>query len=170
MLNDFKKIQPELLSENPIKLISDGMLVTSGSESSFNTMTASWGGIGYLWNKQVCFVFIRPSRYTYEFTEKNDTLSLSFFSDDYKHVLRFCGANSGRDVDKVKSCSLTPIALDTGCIAFNEARIILECKKLSIMDFNSEQFIDPSLIKNYKSEDYHRVYICEITSVLIKEQ
>ena len=65
MLTNYNKIQPELLSENPIKLISDGMLISSGSDGNFNTMTASWGGSGYLWNKKVCFVFIRPSRYTY---------------------------------------------------------------------------------------------------------
>ena len=40
------------------------MLVTAGPADEFNTMTASWGGIGWLWNKPVAFVFIRPERYT----------------------------------------------------------------------------------------------------------
>ncbi len=32
------------------------MLVTAGTKEKFNTMTASWGGIGWLWNKPVAFV------------------------------------------------------------------------------------------------------------------
>ena len=36
----------------------DWMLVCAGD----NAMTASWGGMGVLWNKPVAFVFIRPQR------------------------------------------------------------------------------------------------------------
>ena len=67
------------LTENFFEAIGkEWMLVTSGSKEKFNTMTASWGGIGFLWNKAVAFIFIRPERYTYEFIEKNDMLTLSF--------------------------------------------------------------------------------------------
>lgn len=46
------------------------MLVTAGNKDAFNTMTANWGGIGFLWNKPVVYVFIRPERYTFGFMEK----------------------------------------------------------------------------------------------------
>ena len=69
------------LTENFFEAIGkEWMLVTSGSKEKFNTMTASWGGIGFLWNKAVAFIFIRPERYTYEFIEKNDMLTLSFLT------------------------------------------------------------------------------------------
>lgn len=49
------------LTENFFEAIGkEWMLVTSGSKEKFNTMTASWGGIGFLWNKAVAFIFIRP--------------------------------------------------------------------------------------------------------------
>ena len=54
------------------------MLVTAGTVERFNVMTASWGGIGWLWNKPVAYVFIRPERYTYEFAEQSDHNTLSF--------------------------------------------------------------------------------------------
>ena len=68
-----KKLEVKDLKENFFEAIGkEWMLVTAGTKEKFNTMTASWGGIGWLWNKPVAFVFIRPERYTYEFVEKND--------------------------------------------------------------------------------------------------
>ena len=65
-----EKIDPAWITENFISLIGrEWMLVTAGDASRFNTMTASWGGVGYLWNKPVVFVFVRPERYTFEFIE-----------------------------------------------------------------------------------------------------
>lgn len=61
-----KSIAIKDLSENFFEVIGkEWMLVTAGSKEHFNTMTASWGGIGWLWNKPVVFVFIRSERYTY---------------------------------------------------------------------------------------------------------
>ena len=48
------------------------LLVCSGDKDNFNMMTASWGCLGWLWNKPVAVVFIRPERHTHELIEKND--------------------------------------------------------------------------------------------------
>ena len=69
-----KHIKPEEITDNVIKLIGkDWMLVTAGRPGDYNTMTASWGGAGFLWNKPVVFVFVRPERHTYGFMEREDT-------------------------------------------------------------------------------------------------
>jgi len=47
---------------------------------SLNTITASWGGFGVLWGKNVAFIFIRPQRYTKEFVENSGYLLNQFFS------------------------------------------------------------------------------------------
>ena len=66
-----KEITFKELNENMISCIgSDWMLITSGDESSFNMMTASWGGVGFIWGKPVAVAVIRPTRYTKEFVEK----------------------------------------------------------------------------------------------------
>ena len=71
------------LNLNPFEMIGGSwMLITAGTEDSFNSMTASWGGMGFLWNKNVVFTFIRPERYTYEFTRKTNCFQfLSLRSD-----------------------------------------------------------------------------------------
>ena len=54
-----KPIAIKDLSENFFEVIGkEWMLVTAGNKDHFNTMTASWGGIGFLWNKPVVYVFI----------------------------------------------------------------------------------------------------------------
>jgi len=130
-------------------------------------MTASWGGIGELWAKDVVFVFIRPQRYTLEFIEKNDVFSLSFFGGDYKKELTFCGRNSGRDVDKMKETNFTPVFSD-GTTYFEEAETVLICKKLAVTEITPDSFIDKDIDKNYANKDYHKVFIAEIVKTLKK--
>ena len=103
-----KKLEVKDLKENFFEAIGkEWMLVTAGTKEKFNTMTASWGGIGWLWNKPVAFVFIRPERYTYEFVEKNDYLTLSFLGEENKKIHAVCGSKSGRNTDKVKETGQT---------------------------------------------------------------
>ena len=163
-----KEINVREIKENAVKMISDDwMLVTAGDESGFNTMTASWGGIGELWAKDVVFVFIRPQRYTLEFIEKNDVFSLSFFGGNYKKELTFCGRNSGRDVDKIKETNFTPVFSDDTTY-FDEADTVLICKKLAVTEITPDSFLDKDIDKNYANKDYHKVFVAEIVKTLKK--
>ncbi len=167
-MSNWKEIQPEALQENPFSLIGDQwMLITAGDASRCNTMTASWGGVGILWNKPVSFCFIRPQRYTLEFVEQQEYYSLSFFDPKYKDALRFCGSASGRDGDKFQKTGLTP---EFQLAPYpKEAKLVLICKKLYKQDMAPECFLDASLLeKNYPKEDYHRVFVGEIVKVLQK--
>lgn len=165
---DFREINIADLSFKPFELISkDWMLITSGDEQRFNTMTASWGGLGVLWHKNVATVYIRPQRYTYEFVEKNDLLTLSFFGEEYRSALTLCGSKSGRDCDKAKEAGLTPLFVD-GTTAFEEANLVLVCKKLYFDDLEPKQFLDSEIEKNYAAKDYHRMYILEIVKAYQK--
>jgi flavin reductase (DIM6/NTAB) family NADH-FMN oxidoreductase RutF len=162
---DFKTIKPEELDGNVFTLIgSTWMLVTAGNKESFNMMTASWGGLGVLWHKNVSFIFIRPSRYTYQFLEKCNTYTLSFFGAKYKDVLNICGTKSGRDGDKVKETGITPAETANGSIYFTEASLVVECKKIYYQDLEPDHFIDPGIMKNYPEKDYHRMYAGKIIS------
>lgn len=169
-MNGFKSIRPEELSDNMFKLIAkDWTLIAAGDDKSYNMMTANWAGVGYLWMKNVAFVFIRPTRYTYEFTERLDTMSLNFFSEDYRDVLNLCGKKSGREINKMTECALTPVSLTDGGVAFDESRIILNCRKLCTAKLEDFDFLDKSVLKWYDGDEYHKLYICEITEAFIKE-
>lgn len=166
---DFKEISPLSLTNNVFKLIgSDWMLITAGTMEAYNTMTASWGGLGVLWNKNICFCVIRPHRYTYSFIERSDYFSLSFFQEKDKEILNFCGTQSGKNVNKAAETGLTPVVGDSGAVFFDEASIVLECKKIYFQDMNPEYFLDMDIHKNYPNKDYHRMYIGEILKCLVK--
>ena len=123
---------------------------------------------GVLWNESVAFAFIRPQRYTYEFTENNGLFTLSFFDEEYRSALRFCGANSGRDCDKAEKTGLTPVHED-GLTYFAEAKLVLVCEKLYAQDLTAESFVDKAIIdKNYPNNDFHRMYVGKIVKCLKK--
>ena len=166
-----KKVDIKVLAkENAFDLIGkDWMLVTAGNKDKFNTMTASWGGIGWLWNRPVAFVFIRPERYTHEFVDREGRLTLSFYKEAYRDALKFCGSRSGRDVDKVKETGLTPVALESGAMTFGEARLTLDCRKLFKASMTEANFIDRTILEKWYNAQpggsLHDVYVVEIEGV-----
>lgn len=167
-----KQIAVNELSDNFFEAIGkEWMLITSGNEETFNTMTASWGGVGYLWNKPVVYVFVRPERYTFEFMEKSDYFTLSFLGEENRAIHKICGTKSGREVDKVKETGLKPIVTENGNIFFEQARLSLECRKLYTDLLKADHFLDPKIYKQWYDAAHgglHQVYIAEITEVWIK--
>jgi flavin reductase (DIM6/NTAB) family NADH-FMN oxidoreductase RutF len=165
----FEKVDPALLPDNVFELIGkEWMLITAGQPEKFNTMTASWGGLGVLWNKNVVFCFVRPNRYTREFLDKEDNFTLSFLPDEFRDELMFCGTNSGREINKIEKTGLSPIPTTSNSLAFEEARLILECKKIYIQDIDPKNFLSKDIENNYPQKDYHRMFIGEITNCLMK--
>lgn len=140
-------------------------LLTAGNEGDFNTMTVSWGGLGCLWNKPVATVYVRPSRFTYEFMEKQDYFTLSFYPEEYKPALGLLGRESGRDGDKVVKSGLTPVPFRQG-VTFAEAKTTLLCKKLYWQDMEADRFPQDVKEKFFgPGETVHRLYIGEILEV-----
>ena len=141
------------------------MLITAANTAGeVNTMTASWGCAGILWNKPVAVCFIRPQRYTYEFTEREEYYSLCFFGEEYRDALRLCGTVSGRDRDKIAEAGLT-LRYDAEAPYFDEAETVMICRKIAAQDMDPAGFIDTSVEKHYNN-DYHRIYTGEIIKVL----
>ena len=164
----FQTLDPEVVQDNVFKLIGkDWMLITAGTRESFNTMTASWGGMGVLWDKKVCFAFVRPTRYTFEFLEKSEFYTFSFLEEQYRDTLMYCGTKSGRDVNKVIETNLTPI-FGNGTVFFAEARLVMECRKIYAQDITPGNFLDQTMNEYYPKKDYHRIYVGEIIRCLKK--
>ncbi len=162
------EISPNTLSKTPFEMIGkDWMLLTAGNSDKYNTMTASWGGLGVLWNKNVVFAFVRPQRFTFDFMKDNEYFSCAFFSEQYRDALSFCGKYSGRDVDKAKECNLTPVFSEDAPY-FEQADTVIICKKLYVQQMNEESFIDKALLSNYTGDDYHHVFVGEIVKILKK--
>jgi flavin reductase (DIM6/NTAB) family NADH-FMN oxidoreductase RutF len=163
---NIQEIHIEDINENFFTLCAKRwLLITAGNKEKFNPMTASWGGFGHLWNKPVIFLFIRPTRYTYQLMEKNENCSISILKDEYRSILNFCGSKSGFDVDKVKETGLNPFFKDP-FIFYKEAELMLGCTKLYHHDLDPENFYSADIESFYPKKDYHRMYICEIKMIL----
>lgn len=169
MSKEFIEITAERLNENAFNLIGEEwMLITAGTAENFNTMTASWGTMGILWNLPVAICFIRPQRYTFEFAESSDYYTLSFLEPGNRKILQYCGAHSGRDTDKIAEAGLIPRISDLGNVYFEQCRLMIECKKLYADRIREDAFKIPELIrKNYPKKDFHKFYIGEIVSCLV---
>lgn len=155
---------------NPFEAIGNQwMLICAGSDrAEANMMTASWGGLGVLWSKNVAYTFIRPQRHTRTLTDTHDTYALCFFGEEYRDALNLCGKASGRDTDKIAATGLTPL-FKHGTVYFAEAERVFFCKKLYAQDLDPACFTDPALCaRNYPENDYHRVYVGEIIDYIEK--
>ena len=158
------------LQRNPWKMIGDEwMLVTAEKEGKVNTMTASWGGVGIMWGKTVATVYLRPQRYTKEFVDAGDTFTLSFFGGKEKKAMGYLGSVSGRDeADKIGKAGLHVTELD-GAPAFEEAELVLVCRKLYAQEMKPECFTGTEEIEKwYPDRDFHTMYIAEIVKAYRK--
>ncbi|MDR1716389.1 MAG: flavin reductase [Dysgonomonas sp.] len=168
-MSDFKEINIKDFSPNPFEIKDKWMLISAAKpDGSVNTMTASWGSFGIMWNKEVVFVVIRPQRFTREFVESSESLSLTFFDDSYKKALAYLGKASGRDEDKIAKAGLS-VVMDNEVPYFEEAEKVIFAKKLFVQRIEEAAFLDKKIIDRwYPEKDFHYLYIAEITKVLEK--
>ena len=169
-MKQFQSILPQEFDPVFDRIGREWMLITASDGTRTNTMTASWGGCGILWNKPVAICYIRPQRFTYPIVERASQLTLSFLSEQHRDALKWCGSHSGRDGDKFAGAGLTCAATEAGIPYPQEASLVLVCRKLYADDIRESAFLDSSLLSNYKGGDFHRFYICEIEQALRAEQ
>lgn len=159
--HQIEQVQGELVG----RLVNEWALLTAGERDDWNTMTIAWGSLGDLWWRPVVDVYVVPSRYTYEFMERHDWFTVSFFPPQYRQDLELLGSVSGRDGEKVAQTSLTPAYLEHG-VSFEQADTTLVCKKIY------EQPLDPKAIpaevmaETYATMGTHTLFVGEIVSAL----
>lgn len=164
------QIDPKSIKDNVFSLIGDEwMLVTAGTKERCNTMTASWGGLGVLWGAPAATCYIRPQRYTREFMDGEEYFTLSFFQEDWRKALSFCGSKSGRDVDKFRECGFTVAAARCGAPYPEQARLVLVCRKRFVQAMTPENIPQDVQEKFYPDHDYHIMYIGEIVEAYCQE-
>ncbi len=165
-----KEIDIKSVNLNPFKKIGDEWaLLMSGDKNSYNSMTISWGYMGVMFNKPVFLTAVRPQRYTKEFIDKSEYFTISFFDKEYKKTLGYLGSKSGRDIDKMNVEGLEPIFSDN-TVFYNEASLVLVCKKLFSMEQSNAKFYDESIKSEiYPTGDYHTFYTGEIVKAYINE-
>jgi flavin reductase (DIM6/NTAB) family NADH-FMN oxidoreductase RutF len=143
-------------------------LLTAGDfeTGKFNSMTVGWGAFGVMWKKPMALVVVRPTRHTFRFMEEHRDFTVCSFGSGQRQALEFCGSHSGRDMDKIARCGLTPVASTrVAAPGFDEAELIVECRKMYSDDFDPRRFLAEFIESNYPKKDYHRLYIGEVLAV-----
>lgn len=168
-MHSFQELDFAQMELNPFEKIGkDWMLVTAGNEEKVNTMTASWGGVGVMWGKNVVFVFVRDSRYTKEFIDREGRFSLSFPSDQYRKEMKFLGSVSGRNENKIEEAKVH-VGYYDGVPYIDEGNLILICRVMSCTPIKKEDYIDAAIDGQwYASGDYHNMYVAEITHLMAR--
>lgn len=160
-----KSVDVRNLLLHPFAILEkDWMLLTAGdfAGKDFNCMAIGWGSMGTMWSKPLVMVVVRPTRHTYRFMEKFDSFTVCALPEKFKDALSYMGSHSGRDGDKIKATGLTPIkSVKIQAPGFDEAELIIECRKMYFDDFDPAHFISPDIAKNYNG-DYHRMYFGEV--------
>lgn len=168
-MSEFQVISPDKFDYSPFRMIGqDWMLIAAENEGRVNAMTASWGGLGVIWNKNVAYIFVRQSRFTKEFIDHSDTFSITFYPHkENVKMLGYMGSVTGRDENKIEKMGLT-ISHYEGVPYIEEASTVMICKKISRVPISPEFLPDEIKKIHYANEDYHDMYVGEIIQILQK--
>ncbi|WP_295935493.1 flavin reductase [uncultured Alistipes sp.] len=167
----FTQIDPTGIPADVFTLVGkDFTVLTGGTSEHYNSMVASWGGWGVLFNKPATWCFLRANRYTLELIRKHNTYTMSYFDDEYKVDIMPFGMKTGRDGDKMKDTKLTAVETPSGNMTFKEAKLIIECRLTEVTtvspdDFRTEEgrsFVEGGYAE---AKDYHKIVFGEITNV-----
>lgn len=147
-------------------LHKQGAFLTVKSGDKTNTMTISWGNIGFEWNKPIFTVLVRQSRYTYELIENSKEFTVSIpLNNNLKKPLAFYGSKSGRDINKYEQC---PLTLEAGksvsTPVIGDCELHYECKIVYKQEMNPNLLTEEIKKSSYKNDDYHTLYYGEIVN------
>jgi flavin reductase (DIM6/NTAB) family NADH-FMN oxidoreductase RutF len=148
-----------------------GAFLTVKGSDKVNTMTISWGNIGFEWGRPIFTVLVRKSRYTYSLIENSTEFTVSIpLKNDFKEALALCGTKSGRDMDKIAAANLslkdgrkvaTPVI--EGC------KLHYECKIVYKQQVNPDLLAEDIKRTSYINGDYHTIYYGEILDCYTEE-
>lgn len=161
---DLKTFSPEIF-----RLFNECWgLVTAGTIEDFNTMTISWGSMGTIWGKpapsqgwEIITVYVNPARHTWDYMNRYDYFTVSFYPPEFKGDLGILGSKSGRDGDKVALTKLTPRAVEHG-VTFEQAQYSFTCKKIYWHGFQRENMAPEVSGPFYNRMEPHWMYMGRI--------
>lgn len=170
-MEGFEAILPEAYSANFIRAIKDMGLLICGTPEHYNAMTVGWAQLGVLWGTPVVTVYVRPSRYTYTFACASRKMTLSFFGEECREALSFCGKVSGRDRDKLSECGLHPMT-DGAFVTCREAHTVFCLETLYEQDLAPSAFLEKTPMRYYGEGQggFHRAFVCGIKQLLVQEK
>ncbi len=147
------------------------LLLTAGTMADCNMMTVAWGSLGCMWGKPFAQALVRPQRHTRRYMDEGDSFTLCAFPESFRNDLQTLGTVSGKTGPKLKKTSITlRPSSKVPAPSYEQAGLILECRKIYQQDMDPAGFMDDAIEKNYKAGDYHRIYFGEIVAAFSNDK
>ena len=97
-----------------------------------NIITIGWAGT-ICTNPPMVSISVRPERYSYDILKETGEFVINLTTKDLAWATDYCGVKSGRQVDKFKECSLTPIpGQHVKAPMIKESPVNIECRVTEI--------------------------------------
>ena len=151
--------------EKNMEILSKGAFLTTKTGSKINSMTISWGTIGFMWGKPIFMVMVRPQRYTYGIIEKTNEFTVTIPYKKMSKELAFLGSKSGKDMNKLSELNLSTVdseKINTPVLEIEGMHF--ECKVVYKTTMSTENLNEIINKDKYPLEDYHTLYFGEIVS------
>lgn len=157
--------------------VKSGVLLTACCDGKVNPMAISWGTLGIQWGKVIFTAFVRGSRHTEPMLAKAQEFTVNIpFEPIDRNIIKVCGTQSGRDIDKVEALGLTLVEPDViSTPGIQQLPVTLECKVIYTQQQYPENMLDELIRTHYPADsadihaDYHTVYCGEIVSAYVIE-
>jgi len=102
--------------------------------------------------------------------QQSDSFTLCAFPEEHRKDLQILGTLSGRDGDKLSKTQLTlRESKKIPAPPYQEASLILECRKIYSQDMDPGGFLDTTIQDLYPGNDYHRIYYGEILAAFCEK-
>jgi flavin reductase (DIM6/NTAB) family NADH-FMN oxidoreductase RutF len=169
-MDGFSSVAPDKLPENLASLIlTDQMLITSGTLEKFDAMPTTWALFGHIFQKPTASIVLCPKGYMLPYVNANPVVTLSFYHPQHDGSLTVLAEEADDERDKIRRSGMEPFATPLGGIAFREARILLECEKLYADWIKEANFIDQTVPQEmYPRKEFHRLFVLEVKAVWVK--
>lgn len=156
------------LEFNPFSMIGeDGFLVSAAKGAHVALTTSQWGLMGFLWNRPVVTMYIRPSRYTFEFLRSVDRFTVSFFPQEMAPALRYCATHRGWNEDKLAGSGLVPERIGD-YVLFSQSNLTFACRRLYMRPMDESLIMDKVIVDEYyEDKDVHWSFSGQIEHVYI---
>ena len=169
----YELVDAKEFNDNIFKLVGEDFTVITAGEQA-NSMLAGWGGIGVFFDKPVTWGVLRANRYTLEKMRETGTFTMCYFPEEYKEDIMKFGMVSGRDSKKMEETALTLMQTPAGVPAFEEAKIIIECKLIAATSVNKDEFYTEEARQFFQegfddAGDWHKIVFGDITNIYVKK-
>lgn len=129
------------------------VMVSCGTLQKPNIITIAWTGTINS-DPAMVYISVRKSRYSYDIIKNQGDFVINLTSAATCRATDFCGVKSGKDINKFKKCSLTPLkSKKVISPSIEESPISIECKVKEIVPLGS-----------------HDMFLAEVQNVSVDEK